>query len=186
MFFHVQAEDAVCLADYCDIMRCEVLGNRDFENSMDDDGSHLNTDIQIWRENIEQRSSIVPCKSRSLARIYPTDKSCAIAKDNARRNLQRYCRRDDTGDLHNHRLTRSSYQNGLTGPDNKSSACDNEDDEDEDDEDEDDEENLVETALPAIDKKQRRKGLHPRKLKSNCKPEELQKLKIQCEVSCFN
>ncbi|KAI4498254.1 hypothetical protein M0802_006740 [Mischocyttarus mexicanus] len=44
------AEDAVCLADYCDIMRCEVLGNRDFENSIDDeddDGGHLNTDIQI-------------------------------------------------------------------------------------------------------------------------------------------
>lgn len=177
-------------------MRCDVLGNRDFENSVDDDGSHLNTDIQVWRENTEQQRqqqqqqqqqkhrsiSVVPCESRGLARMYPADKSCAIAGGGAMTNLQRYCRRDD--EMHNHRLARPSYHNEIAGPDNKSSACDGEEDEDEDDEDvEDEEENLVEAALPAVDKKQRRRGPHLRKLKSNCKPEELQKLKTQCEVS---
>ncbi|XP_014486266.1 PREDICTED: uncharacterized protein LOC106750434 isoform X3 [Dinoponera quadriceps] len=192
------AEDAVCLADYCDIMRCDVLGTRDFENSVDDDSGHLSTDIQVWRENTEQQqrqqrqqhhqqrsTSVVPCESRGLARMYPADKSCAIAGGGAMTNLQRYCRRDDHGDgeMHNHRLARSSYHNEVAGPDNKSSACDGEEDEDEDDEDaEDEEENLVEAALPAVDKKQRRRGLHLRKLKSNCKPEELQKLKTQCEI----
>lgn len=194
-FFRMQAEDAVCLADYCDIMRCDVLGNRDFENSADDDGGHLSTDIQVWRENTEQQqrqrrqrrgTSVVPCESRGLARMYPADKSCAIAGGGAVTNMQRYCRRDDRddGEMHNHRLARSSYHNEIAGPDNKSSACEEEEeDEDEDDEDvEDEEENLVEAALPAVDRKQRRRRLHPRKLKSHCKPEELQKLKTQCEV----
>jgi len=182
----------VCLADYCDIMRCEVLGNRDFENSVDDDGGHLNTDIQVWRENTEQQkqqqqrrsTSIVPCGSRGLARMYPTDKSCTIAGGGAVTNLQRYCRRDDhdDGDMHNHRLARSSYRNEIAETDNKNNDCEEDEDED-DEEDMEDEENLVEAALPAVDKKQRRRGLHLRKLKSNCKPEELQKLKTQCEVS---
>ncbi|XP_043673132.1 uncharacterized protein LOC122631473 [Vespula pensylvanica] len=208
------AEDAVCLADYCDIMRCDVLGNRDFESSMDDeddDGGHLNTDIQVWKENTEQRStSVVPC-SRDLARTYrpssssSTDKSCALAA--TKNDLQRsYCRRADADVLKNHRLADSSSyrRNEIAGPENNSDACDNEDDEDdeddednEDDEDaeddddeeeeeeegeEDDEENLVEAALPAVDKRQRRRRMHLRKLKSNCKPEELQKLKLQCEI----
>lgn len=169
-------------------MRCDVLGNRDFENSVDDDDGQLNTDIQVWRENTEQQRqqrsiSVMPCESRGLTRIYPADKSCAIAGGGAMTNLQRYCRRDDhNNDMHNHRLARSSYHNEIVEPDNKSNAC--EEDEDEDDEDaEYEDENLVEAALPAVDKKQRRTGLHLRKLKTNCRPEELQKLKTQCEVS---
>ncbi|KAG9428981.1 hypothetical protein HZU67_09355 [Apis mellifera carnica] len=142
------AEDAVCLADYCDIMRCDVLGNRDFESSLvDEEGGHHSTDIQVWKENTEQRTTS----------------------------------REDSGALENHRLPGTAYHVEIAGPDNKSNACENEEDEDEED-DEDDEENLVEAALPAVDKKQRRKGLHLRKLKANCKPEELQKLKLQCEV----
>ncbi|XP_014611291.1 PREDICTED: uncharacterized protein LOC106790709 [Polistes canadensis] len=206
------AEDAVCLADYCDIMRCEVLGNRDFESSMDDeddDGGHLNTDIQVWKENTEQRStSVVPC-SRDVARnnyrsssSSSTDKSCALAA--TKNDLQRsYCRRADADVLKNHRLadSSSSYRrNEIAGPENNSDACDNDDEdeedgddddddeqddennEDDDEDEEDDEANLVESALPAVDKKQRRRGIHLRKLKSNCKPEELQKLKLQCEI----
>lgn len=197
-FFLTQAEDAVCLADYCDIMRCDVLGIRDLENSADDGSGHLSTDIQVWRENTEQQqrqrqqqkrgTSVVPCESRGLARMYPTDKSCSITGGSTVTNMQRYCRRDDHGgEMHNHRLARSAYHNEIVGPDNKSNACDGEEeDEDEDDEDiEDEEENMVEAALPAVNRKQRRKGLHLRKLKSNCKPEELQKLKTQCEVSRF-
>lgn len=95
-------------------------------------------------------------------------------------NIQQYCQREDSGALENHRLPGTAYHVEIAGPDNKSNACENEEDEDEED-DEDDEENLVEAALPAVDKKQRRKGLHLRKLKANCKPEELQKLFVVFE-----
>jgi len=97
-------------------------------------------------------------------------------------NLQRYCRRDDQHNRRNQKPART-YHGEIAGPDNKS-ACEEDEDEDDEEEDADDEENLVEAALPAVVRKQRRRGLHLRKLKSNCKPEELQKLKTQCEVSC--
>ncbi|XP_071867619.1 uncharacterized protein isoform X3 [Bombus fervidus] len=177
------AEDAVCLADYCDIMRCDVLGNRDFENSLvDDEAGHHSTDIQVWKENTEQRhTSVMPCESRgSFSGTYPVEKACTISGGGAVTNIQQYCHREDSGALENHRLPGTAYHVEIAGPDNRSNACDN-GEEDEDEEDEDDEENLVEAALPAVDKK-RRKGLHLRKLKANCKPEELQKLKLQCEV----
>ncbi|XP_029049278.1 uncharacterized protein LOC114878998 isoform X2 [Osmia bicornis bicornis] len=179
------AEDAVCLADYCDIMRCDVLGNRDFESSLvDDEAAHHTTDIQVWKENTEQRStSVMPCESRGLSRsTYPVEKSCTMSGGVAVTNIQRYCHREDSGALENHRLPGTAYHVEIAGPDNKSNACDNEEEEEDEEDDEDDEENLVEAALPAVDKKQRRKGLHLRKLKSNCKPEELQKLKLQCEI----
>ncbi|XP_076765258.1 uncharacterized protein LOC143432473 isoform X2 [Xylocopa sonorina] len=186
------AEDAVCLADYCDIMRCDVLGNRDFESSLvDDETGHHSTDIQVWKENTEQRSTaMLPCDSRGgFARTYPAEKACTIVGGGAVTNIQQYCHREDSGALENHRLPGTAYHVEIVGPDNKSNACDNEEEEEEEDEeeeeedeDEDDEENLVEAALPAVNKKQRRKGLHLRKLKANCKPEELQKLKLQCEI----
>ncbi|KAG7188843.1 hypothetical protein KM043_008449 [Ampulex compressa] len=178
------AEDAVCLADYCDIMRCDVLGNRDFESSLvDDDGSHLNTDIQVWKENTEQRStSMMPCESRELTRAYSAEKSCILSGGGAVTNIERYCHRGENVLLENHRLAGSSYQNEIAGPDNKSSACESEEDDEDAEEEEEDEDSMVEAALPAMDRKQRRRGLHLRKLKSNCKPEELQKLKQQCEI----
>lgn len=176
----------MCLADYCDIMRCDVLGNRDFESFLvDEEGGHHSTDIQVWKENTEQRTtSVMSCESRpGLSRTYsPVEKGCTISGGGAVTNIQQYCQREDSGALENHRLPGTAYHVEIAGPDNKSNACENEEDEDEED-DEDDEENLVEAALPAVDKKQRRKGLHLRKLKANCKPEELQKLKLQCEVS---
>ncbi|XP_071448480.1 uncharacterized protein [Hetaerina americana] len=37
------AEDAVCLADYCDILRCEVLASKTGSSS------DANTDVEVWR-----------------------------------------------------------------------------------------------------------------------------------------
>ena len=79
--------------------------------------------------------------------------------------------------------TTSSYDMSSGSGDNESSACDNPDG-DASVDDDDETSNLVEAALPAaVDKRERSKEFEIRKLKSNCKPEELQKLKLQCEVS---
>lgn len=40
---------------------------------------------------------------------------------------------------------------------------------------------MVDSALPAVDNKQQRL-LELQKLKANCKPEELQKIKTKCEI----
>ncbi|XP_033209531.1 uncharacterized protein LOC117168184 isoform X2 [Belonocnema kinseyi] len=182
------AEDAICLADYCDIMRCDVLGNRDFDSSLVDGKSPLNTDIQVWRESTDHRGSSTPCENRELSRTYRGDKSNAVSDGSTSSfiSLQRYCQRDRTGSSENQYSSADSYRQEVAGPDNKSSACEGGDEEDgedeEDDDDEDDGSNFVEAALPSTSKKRRGKAYHLRKLKASCKPEELQKLKLQCEI----
>nr|ADI47122.1 tailless [Polyrhachis vicina] len=71
--------------------------------------------------------SIVPCMMRSLARMYPpAGKSCTLDLGGAPKPLEHYCHRDDGGDMHNHRVARSSYHNELVDSDNKNNDCDEE------------------------------------------------------------
>ncbi|XP_015114611.1 uncharacterized protein LOC107039492 isoform X1 [Diachasma alloeum] len=170
------AEDAVCLANYCDIMRCDVLGPSELESSLvDDPTGALNTDIQVWRENTDRTSTVVPCECRDLTRIYSkvSDKS-EVMPSGSLHQSQKHCRREESTSSSAART--SDYHRDIAGPDNKSSACEHSDDED------DDPSNLVEAALPAGDRKERKRQSEIRRLKSHCKPEELAKLKIQCEV----
>ncbi|KAK0163098.1 hypothetical protein PV327_006807 [Microctonus hyperodae] len=186
------AEDAVCLANYCDIMRCDVLGAMELEGSLVDDSSgSLNTDIQIWRENTESKTTpFIPCECRELARVYnnvgSSDKSGVVTTASLAFQVHpRHCNRNEVDSKASISSTATTstaasdyHRNIVHGPDNKSSACDNSDGDDDDDAS-----NLVETALPPTnDKREKNRESELRKLKSNCKPEELQKLKIQCEI----
>ncbi|XP_043466960.1 uncharacterized protein LOC122501505 [Leptopilina heterotoma] len=186
------AEDAVCLADYCDIMRCDVLGNHDFDSSLVDGTITLNTDIQVWRETTEKRVS-TPCDSRELSRTYRGEKVQTTSDSSSSFiSLQRYCQRDK--ESLEVQYSENSYRQDVAGPDNKSSACegegsDEEEGEDEedaeiddDDDDEEDSIDFVEAAHPVASKKRRSKAFKLGKLKASCKPEELQKLKLQCEI----
>lgn len=60
-----QAEDAVCLADYCDIMRCNVLVTQDAKIAFPES---VNTDIEIWREATAYRTALATSGPRDLAR----------------------------------------------------------------------------------------------------------------------
>ncbi|XP_044583072.1 uncharacterized protein LOC123264073 [Cotesia glomerata] len=193
------AEDAVCLANYCDIMRCDVLGMMELDGSLvDDPAGSINTDVQVWRENTDSRvTPYVPCECRELARVYSSnagsgDKSGIISANPSYHRHSKHCQ---TGERATTSATSSSSSTTTTSTtttssssgydhdaphdtDNKSSACDNDDNEGDNDTS-----NLVEAALPAAsDRRERNRESEMRKLKSNCNPEELQKLKIQCEV----
>lgn len=71
----MQAEDAVCLADYCDIMRCEVLHRQSDKDSSATNGESLQlyrgkngpiTDLEVWREPTQRNAlSIVPKTAKS-------------------------------------------------------------------------------------------------------------------------
>lgn len=63
----LQAEDAVCLADYCDIMRCKVLVSKDA--TLGDGANGMSTDIEIWREATTYRTALQPTGPRELAKI---------------------------------------------------------------------------------------------------------------------
>lgn len=61
----MQAEDAVCLADYCDIMRCKVL----VDATLGAGANGATTDIEIWREATSYRTALQPTGPRDLAKI---------------------------------------------------------------------------------------------------------------------
>lgn len=158
------AEDAVCLADYCDIMRCDVLITQDFEGSSIDDSSPVNTDIEVWRETTARQTTVAPATgSRDLVRIF-NDKFQISGGSSG--PFHHYCDRRDTPDNH---FTINHQKQKMIGSDNNKTRdiCDSN--------------HLVDSALPAIDRKQQRL-FELQKLKSNCKPEELLKLKIRCEI----
>lgn len=52
----------MCLADYCDIIRCDVLKTQDEKIVYPDT---INTDIEIWREASTYRTDLVPASSSS-------------------------------------------------------------------------------------------------------------------------
>lgn len=64
---NLQAEDAICLADYCDMMRCEVLISQDATLSFGD--STMSTDIEVWNEATAYRTALTPSTPRDLAKV---------------------------------------------------------------------------------------------------------------------
>jgi len=133
----------VCLADYCDIMRCEVLRTQD----LGPDVSTGNTDIEIWREATAYHTALTPAGPRDLARV--SLRGGVFPRPETSVTTPHHCPRSDAPP--------SDSDN------NTADVCDN---------------NLVDSSVPP--KHQRLSELQ--KLKANCKPEELQKLKFRCEV----
>ncbi|XP_041981740.1 uncharacterized protein LOC121735080 [Aricia agestis] len=60
-----KAEDAVCLADYCDIMRCGVLVAHGLLSA----GSAPGTDVEVWQDGDAARKALAPAASRQVAKV---------------------------------------------------------------------------------------------------------------------
>ncbi|KAI8437790.1 hypothetical protein MSG28_012021 [Choristoneura fumiferana] len=63
----ILAEDAVCLADYCDIMRCQVL----IAHGLLSGGGGPGTDVEVWQDVEAARKALAPAAPRSVARVPP-------------------------------------------------------------------------------------------------------------------
>lgn len=61
------AEDAICLANYCDIMRCKVLLSKDSTLTFGE--PILSTDIEIWNEATAYRTAVSASGPRSLTKL---------------------------------------------------------------------------------------------------------------------
>lgn len=61
------AEDSICLANYCDIMRCKVLLAKDSTLSFGD--STLSTDVEIWSEATAYRTALSTSGPRDIAKL---------------------------------------------------------------------------------------------------------------------
>ncbi|XP_055709611.1 uncharacterized protein LOC129805601 isoform X2 [Phlebotomus papatasi] len=176
------AEDAVCLADYCDIMRCEVLLSHDSTLSFGD-AAIISTDIEVWNEATAYRTAMTPSGPRDLARVplrtnffpplsvFVPGTREASGSDAGHKSRKKQCK-SQTEDANEGGGEQSSDNLNAADEDeesddgNNTSACDK---------------NLVDSALPAIDKKQQKLS-ELQRLKANCKTEDLDLLKKKCEV----
>lgn len=55
----------MCLSDYCDIMRCDVLLTQDAKTAYTD---AVNTDIEVWREGTAYKKALVSSGPRDVAK----------------------------------------------------------------------------------------------------------------------
>lgn len=94
----------MCLADYCDIMRCDVLINQDQKSVYSE---NPNTDIELWREASTYSKALAPSGPRDVAKYsvkkitYHNQKTSS--KDSA------HCQKSDA----------PPDNNGKTSPQNK-------------------------------------------------------------------
>ncbi|CAD6998339.1 unnamed protein product [Ceratitis capitata] len=63
-----EAEDAVCLADFCDIMRCEVFQSEE-SASLTASDQHVVTDIEVWGDSLGQNAALAKANSPYLSLI---------------------------------------------------------------------------------------------------------------------
>ncbi|KRG03578.1 uncharacterized protein Dmoj_GI21701, isoform D [Drosophila mojavensis] len=63
-----EAEDSVCLADLCDIMRCEVFQTED-ASSLKFGDQHIVTDIEVWGDSLGQNSALAKANAAYLSLI---------------------------------------------------------------------------------------------------------------------
>lgn len=68
MLLTLQAETAVCLADFCDIMRCEVFQTED-ASSLKFGDQHIVTDIEVWGDSLGQNSALAKANAAYLSLI---------------------------------------------------------------------------------------------------------------------
>ncbi|CAH1976910.1 unnamed protein product [Acanthoscelides obtectus] len=164
------AEDAVCLADYCDIMRCDVLANQRTESMMT---SQVNTDVEVWRETSKTR--IEGC-AKSLATLGPRQLAKFKGETNSGEDTSEAQLKEDS-DTSKANSVKPGDPQGDTPLSPASSQADNVSDTTNSKHPNGD--HLVESASPAA-------GYRPtaeqQRLKADCKPEELQRLKTKCEV----
>ncbi|XP_072381900.1 uncharacterized protein [Diabrotica undecimpunctata] len=158
------AEDAVCLADYCDIMRCDVLMTQDFKSVYPE---HENTDIEIWREASAYSKALATSSPRHVAKYTFKNGNYPHLQKQPQSdvNLKKHCHKMETSESNNSNEDRNTNEEDKS-QNTSNNICQND---------------LVDSALPAPDNRQQRIA-ELQKLKAHCKPEELQKIKTKCEI----
>lgn len=180
------AEDAVCLASYCDIMRCDVLVALD--STLIGGGKKFSTDIEVWHEAAARTAVAITTTSTTSATLSSRSSSSSV---NSRTRAQKLASEMSRG-----KCDRSSVRN-------KSKQVESDEDEDDDDEEEEEvvnsqscdqgerqrhnkdtpeevngTEDVVSTPL---DRKQQR-IVEMQRMKANCKKEELDALRAKCQM----
>ncbi|XP_017075616.1 uncharacterized protein LOC108110876 isoform X2 [Drosophila eugracilis] len=198
-----EAEDAVCLADFCDIMRCEVFETED-ASSLKFGDQHIVTDIEVWGDSLGQNSALAKANAAYLSLIPRTSTLGAsrAAKVQNRQLLQdkpiQASKQDQTpadpspedgsaarprsaGEKLLHKLKELGKAHLKTSADPDSSRQ-NETDEEEDEEGSGQSEGSGQATHETKAEEGSGAEGNGNKARANCKPEELSKLKNRCEL----
>ncbi|XP_070139353.1 uncharacterized protein [Drosophila kikkawai] len=203
-----EAEDAVCLADFCDIMRCEVFETED-ASSLKFGDQHIVTDIEVWGDSLGQNSALAKANAAYLSLIPRTSTLGAsrAAKVQNRQLLQdkpsqasskqdqspadatpedgSAARPKSAGEKLLHKLKELGKAHLKSAAAEPEASRQNETDDD-DDEEEEEGSGQAEGSGQSVDQAKMEEGSgtngNGNKARANCKPEELSKLKTRCEL----
>lgn len=167
------AEDAICLADYCDIMRCDVLVTKDATLGSFNQGA--STDIELYNEATAlaaARREVIKSQMESKAFNLPPS-----LRDKLNDILIATGHKIDSTDpkVKIHKRKRNICNESIKKPDAQQSQNDSKKPEDESSSD--DENSNCETLADS----RQRKFTEMQKLKASCKSDETHKLKNRCE-----
>ncbi|XP_047544895.1 uncharacterized protein LOC125077126 [Vanessa atalanta] len=150
-----KAEDAVCLADYCDIMRCQVL----VAHGLLSGGSGPSTDIELWQDAEAARKALAPAATRSVARV-PTRR-----RHRTRTSSMPVADCPKTDAVNSEPVAEEKKREENDGDNNQTAElCDAD---------------TVESSLPPDSRQKRLADLQAER--AACDPAHLQGLKVRCE-----
>ncbi|XP_034669775.1 uncharacterized protein LOC117902475 isoform X2 [Drosophila subobscura] len=202
-----EAMDSICLADFCDIMRCEVFETED-ANSLKF-GDHIVTDVEVWGDSLGQNSALAKANAAYLSLIPRTSTLGAsrAAKVQNRQLLQdkpiqsssssskeqqtpadpagedgSAARPKSAGEKLLNKLKELGLKRGGGGGDSTEPDAEtklNETEEEEEQSGDDAEASGQQDAAKMEEGSGSGNGV---KARANCKPEELSKLKTRCEL----
>lgn len=162
------AEDSVCLSDYCDIMRCQVLVKKDISLS----DTQSSTDIELYNEAaaLATARKVVQSDEKSKLSNLPSLlqsklKSFIVEKksESSQQKEMKHKRKINYCNEHFKRVDKQLNKSDSEGHENENST-DNE------------------SNGPCIrDRKEHREFRMLSRSKNNCKTEEIHKLKNHCE-----
>ncbi|XP_026282865.2 uncharacterized protein LOC113209523 isoform X1 [Frankliniella occidentalis] len=167
------AEDAVCLADYCDVMRCEVLAARE-AHSPGLGGS--GTDIEVWRssQNMAHRTALSVSAPRDLARVtaFPSLKAPPPQPPQQQRKQKQQQQQQQQPQTPRCPPLPQGGSKEREGDANATAdMCGKQGD------------TLVDSSVPPPQPQPQQQRLSEmQRFKADCKPEELIKLKTRCEI----
>ncbi|XP_054083222.1 uncharacterized protein LOC105209676 isoform X3 [Zeugodacus cucurbitae] len=183
-----EAEDAVCLADFCDIMRCEVFQTEE-SSSLTTSDQHVVTDIEVWGDSLGQNSALAKANTPYLSLI-PLRTSSIGGTRAAKVQTRQLCQDKigqnkfkDTGSPTN--VEHNKATNTQTPPHSRSQKAKKKGPKEHshNDADEGSPSPSDNTSSP------KNENGNIQKTRSSCKAEELHKLKVQCELlvrSCIS
>ncbi|XP_028166724.1 uncharacterized protein LOC114357347 isoform X2 [Ostrinia furnacalis] len=157
----VIAEDAVCLADYCDIMRCQVL----VAHGLLSGGGGPGTDIEVWQDLEAARKALAPAATRSVARVPQRRRARARPEPPPAQSMNppRDCPSNDP-DADEPEVEEKRTEDNEGDANQTAELCDAD---------------TVESSLPPDSRQKRLADLQAER--AACDPTRLQGLKIRCE-----